>query len=157
MAAYQILTLCIPLLSALIVGVLTYKFAIRSKKFDLLYASKIPAFKDIAVKLTNYKTFCRGRVAYYQGNEFSPNYVAGVGALSHRIEITTVTDLNSIFLSKSNRESIRTLLNNISILCNIELHIAEGKDVATDYSNVYEAAALQVEALIDILYQDLNL
>ncbi|HJP62292.1 MAG TPA: hypothetical protein VJ844_02565 [Mucilaginibacter sp.] len=157
MNIYQTLSLVIPILSVIIVGVITYYFAIKSKKFELLYESKIPAFKEISAKLTEYKTFCWGRVAYYQGNAFSPYYSDQLKALHHRTEIAKSYESNSIFLSKRNRNAIIELLNAMSILCNIELQIASYPNNTNDYSDAYELAAKKVDSLIEMLYDDLNL
>ncbi|MEO6850457.1 MAG: hypothetical protein ABI203_04795 [Mucilaginibacter sp.] len=151
----QLWTLLIPVFSVIVAGLITYRFGIKSKMFDLLYASKIPAFKEITTKLTEYKAFCRGRVAYYQANEFSPYYTDAMGALHHRTEIAKVVDINSIFLSKANRDSISSLIGDMGSLCNIELYISSGD--TKDYSEVYIQAAKRAEDLIEIMYYDLNL
>jgi len=157
MTNYQIISLSTPILSVAIVGVTTYLFAIKSKKFDLLYASKIPAFKEIAKTLTEYRSFCLGRVAYYLANEASPYYNDRIGAFAHRLKIITVTDLNAIFLSKSNRDDIFNLIGSISTICSIELRIASKSGDTNDYTDVYLKSAKKTEALIEKLYKDLNL
>lgn len=127
----QILTLSIPILSALIIALITYRFAIKSKKFDLLYASKIPAFKEIAAKLTDFRLSCLGKVAEYKGLEFSP-YLVTSSVLIHRGYIAAVTDANAIFLSKDNREKLTKLMDNMGKLCSLELRLAGNPDDTGD-------------------------
>ena len=152
----QVITVISPLICTFLLGILTYKFAIKSKKFDLLYASKIPAFKEIAIKLTNYKTYCWGKYASINGMEFAAFFDEPGGALFHRKEIASVTEHNAIFLSKQNRKALEELIGSIGILCNIELHITNDNLISYN-SDPYENAAKKVEALIDTLYKDLNL
>ena len=156
MTTYQMFTLLIPILSAAIVGLLTYFFALKSKKFDLLYQNKVPAFKEIALKLTAYRNFCLGRVAFLQGNEFSPFWESGPGALHHRTEIANVIALNSIFLSKRNNDFLYSLLNDMSLMCNMEVSLITNPEMNVD-SNIYFNEVKRVDSAIQSLYSELNL
>ncbi|KQN32356.1 hypothetical protein ASE92_17265 [Pedobacter sp. Leaf41] len=156
MTLLQITTLLIPIAAASTVGLLTYFFAIKSKKFDLLYASKIPAFTEISSKLTKFKSSCFGKVAEYRGMDFSPYAYSG-STLAHLREIVEVVDANIIFLSKSNRNKIEQLLSQMGMACNLELRLAADKNDSADYSEVYQKLGHETEKLIELLYKDLNL
>jgi hypothetical protein len=72
MDIYKALAIISPFVSAALGGLLTYFFTIRGKRYDLLYQSKIPAFNEVSLELTAFRNYCMGRVASYEGNEFSP-------------------------------------------------------------------------------------
>lgn len=156
MNLFQFFTLLIPIAAAIGVGVITYFYAIKSKKFDLLYASKIPAFKEIAAKLTDFRSSCLGRVAEYSGTDFSPYSCTG-SALTHRTDIVIAVDANIIFLSRSSRQEIMKLLNKMGVLCNLELRLAANPDDIKDYREIYQQFGDDTEKLIELLYNELNL
>lgn len=153
---YKILSILSPFVSASLAGILTYYFTLKTKKFDILYQNKIPAFKEIAATLVDFKKFCWGRTAYFQGNEFSPYYEDSVGTLEHRTKIAETSEFNSIFLSPDCKQSIDNLLNEMSGLCNAEIAIVSG-DTMPGVEKEYERIALTTENCINKLYNDLNL
>ena len=155
---FKTFTLISPFIAAFIAARLTFFFSLKSKKFDIIYANKIPAFKNINEKLIEYKIFCLGRVAYFEGNGLSPYWVEDIGAFELRKSITKVYEENSIFVSKKSRSSIEKLINNLSLLCNMEIQIVDNKlDEKIDLKETYNNAYLEVDELIQILYEELNL
>jgi len=153
-----IFTLLSPFIAAFIAARLTYFFTLKSKKFDILYANKIPAFKNINDELIKYKIFCLGRVAFLEGNELSPYWSEYIGVFEFRKSITKVYEENLIFVSKKSRKAIENLINNQSLLCNIEIQLVDNElddsiDLKTSYFNAY----VEVDELIQILYEELNL
>ncbi|RKS03196.1 hypothetical protein [Flavobacterium sp. 102] len=153
---FKVLAVVSPFISAFLAGLLTYYFTLKTKKFDILYQNKIPAFKEIALKLIELKKFCLGRSAYYQGNEFSPYWEENLGALEHRTAVAEIFEINSIFLSKSSKKSIENLISEMSGLCNAEISIA-GTNEISGVEKEYERIAKITEETINILYSDLNL
>jgi hypothetical protein len=153
---YKVLSIASPFISALLASLLTYYFTLKTKRFDILYENKIPAFKEISIKLIEFKKFCNGRVAYFIGNEYSPYYEANAGTLHHRTEIAQVSEFNSIFLSTESRSLIEDLLNQMSGLCNAEVAILSG-DQMPGIEKEYERLSKLTENCISKLYSDLNL
>ena len=153
---FKILAIISPFVSAFLAGLLTYYFTLKTKKFDILYQNKIPAFKEITLKLIELKKFCLGRIAYFQGNEVSPYWEENLGALEHRTSITEIFEINSIFLSKSSKNSIESLINEMGGLCNAEISLASN-DELPGVEKEYERIAKISEKTINILYSDLNL
>lgn len=153
---YKILAIVSPFLSAILTGLITYNITMKGKRFDLLYQSKIPAFKDLSVALTNYKNFCTGRVAFYEGNEYSPYWEEGTGTLRHRTEIAEVSSMNSIYFSLKTRKSIEDLLNSMAGLCVAEFQIVLKNELLClkeSYFDMYE----KTETCINEIYAELNL
>lgn len=158
MDVFKILAIVSPFISAILTALVTYRFTIKNKKFDILYQNKIPAFKDVATELINYKKYCLGQAASYQGNEFSPYYDEGEGTLTHRKKIAEVAEMNVLFLSTKSKVLIGNLINNMSIACNIELYIAAGKESEfPELDKSYEDTASQVDEIIEELYRELRL
>jgi hypothetical protein len=153
---YKLLSIVSPFVSAFLASLFTYFFTLRTKRFDILYQNKIPAFKEITSKLIDLKKFCIGRVAYFSGNEYSPYYEENVGALHHRTEIANITDLNSVFFSTKSRNTIDNLLNELSGLCNAEASIVSGNEMLRA-ENEYERISRVIEKCIETLYSELNI
>jgi hypothetical protein len=153
---YKTLAVISPFASAIMAGLITYFFTLKTKKFDILYENKIPAFKEIVSKLNDLKKFCLGRNAYIEGNEFSPYWEENIGALEQRTSVAEVFENNSIFLSKSSKKSIENLINEMSGLCNAEISLASNDDLL-GIEKEYERIAEITEKTINILYSDLNL
>lgn len=155
---FKYLAILSPFVAAFIAARLTYFFSLKSKKFDILYANKIPAFKNINEVLTEYKIFCLGRVAFFEGNELSPYWTEDVGAFEFRRKITKVYENNSIFISQKNRKVIEEFINNLSLLCNMEIHLVdEVIDESIDLKKSYFNSYIEVEKIIEIFYKELNL
>ncbi|QNR85076.1 hypothetical protein H9N25_00770 [Pedobacter riviphilus] len=128
----------------------------KGKRIDLYYQSKLPAFKELSIALANYKNYCLGKTAFYEGNEFSPFMEAQGGTLEHRGLIAQTASINSMYFSLKSRLAVEELLNQMSGLCNAELYIAQGQDVGNlkdDYFEMSQAA----ERCIDGLYKELKL
>ncbi len=70
MEFYKILAIVSPFISALLTGFITYNLTMKQKRFDLLYQSKIPAFKDLSVALINYKNYCLGKASLFEAMNF---------------------------------------------------------------------------------------
>lgn len=153
---YKILAIISPFLSAILASYATYYYTLKTKRFDILYQNKIPAFKEIVTRLIELKKFCIGRLAHYEGNEYSPYYEESTGVLEHRTLLADSYELNSIFLSKSSRKSIENLLDDLSGLCNAERCIGSGDDTL-NVENEYGRIAKITEDTINKLYSELNL
>ena len=156
MDIFKIATLVSPFVSASLVGLLTYYFTIKTKKFNVLYLNKLTAFKEITNKLTGFKNFCNGRIAFLQGNEFAPFYEKNIGTLYYRTEIANISELNSIFLSKKGQQVIEDLINRMSTLCTAELAIVQN-DKELNIIGLYENLLNQTENCIRNLYLEINL
>lgn len=152
---FKALAIISPFISAAIAGVISYLVMISGKRYDFMYQSKIPAFKDLSLSLINYKNYCLGKVANYEGNEFSPYFELEGSTLQHRTVIAQVASLNTIYFSDSTRKLIDELMNSMSSLCNAELHIASGQEFE-DLESSYYSMSEKVELCITALYKELN-
>jgi hypothetical protein len=156
MDIFKTLAIISPFVSAALGGLITYFFTIRGKRYDLLYQSKIPAFKEVSLELTAFRNYCLGKVASYEGNEFSPYLEEGKGTLTHRTDIALAIAHNGIFFKPTSREAVEKLMNDMSMLCNVELGLAAGNEYG-DLKNNYWEMANKTTSVIDVLYKELNL
>ncbi len=141
--------------SATLVTYFNYQFGLRTKKLDILYTNRLAAFKEVSKNLVAFKNFCTGKIAYEQGNEFSPFYNEGFGALQHRTEIAKSLESNAIFLSEDSRVIVTDLLNQMSGLCNGEAVLAsEPSDL--NLVNEYKRMESMSESAIEVLYNELG-
>jgi hypothetical protein len=150
---YQFFTLFLPLASASVVGYLTYRFAIKSKKFDILYQHKVPAFKEVTYKLINYKAYCLGRITHLTGNPVSPYYDDELNAMHYHGEVAKAVDLNIIFLSESNKLIINQLLYKMEGISTSEIDFGRDQMMVDWLNEIVE----EIEKVINVLYTDLNL
>ena len=156
MTTIQIIAIISPFVSATLTAYLTYKLTSRSKKVDIVYQSKIPAFKAIASNIISFKNFCEGRVAYFLGSESHPFYTDSLATLEHRTKIALSLQENAVFISKDSRHIISDFLNQMSGLCSAELAIA-GQDSHMQPKEEYERMAILADSTVEVLYTELNL
>jgi hypothetical protein len=150
---FRLLAIISPFVSATLAGFLSYYFSMRTKRFDILYQNKIPAFKEVVSKLVEYKKYCLGRIAFLNGHETSPYWEKDAASLIHRVEIASVFDVNSIFVSPKSKKSIQNLLDEMGSICSAEI----SNDLMPGIEKDYERISIVVESCIDTLYSDLNL
>lgn len=153
---YKFLAIVSPFVSATLSGFLTYFYTLRTKKIEILYQNNIPAFREITQKLIELKRFCNGRIAFFQANEFSPDYEENIGTLAHRTEISNASNLNSVFLSSKSKDCIDKLLNELSGLCNAEISIIQGNEML-GIENEYLRVLNLTDNCINTLFKELKL
>lgn len=145
--------------SPILIGVLTYWFSNKSKKMELLYQNKIPAFNELNRALVDFKKYLHGLIAEEQGNEYSPYYGGGEhSAFEHRGIISEIADVNAIYLNNKSRKALEDLTNNMAGLCNLDaMRVLNQLDTDVSYISSYESQIKRVDEVIEILYKDLNL
>lgn len=156
MTTIQLIAIASPFVSATLTAFLTHKLTSKSKKVDIIYQNKIPAFKAIASELISFKGFCEGRVAYFIGSEFHPFYTEFLNTLECRTKIALSFQENAVFISKDSRVIISDFLNQMGGLCNAELAIA-GHDPDMQLKEEYERMATLADSAIEVLFKELNL
>ena len=156
MTTIQIIAIISPFVSAALTAFLTFQFTSQSKRLDILYQNKVPAFKEIAANIISFKNFCEGRVAYFQANEFHPFYTDSLGTLEHRTKIASSLEANVVFVSKAARTVVSDFLNQMSGLCNAELAMSGGDNDMQPISE-YQRMSTLGDSAVEILYNELNL
>ena len=152
---FQIASILSPFIAAILVSLLSYSFTTRTKRKEFLYQNRLEAFKLIAAKITSFKKYCIGKIALHSGHEFSPYYDEEGSGLTFRTEIANEAELNQLFLTRKSRNAIDSLLGNMSLVCNAELHAPSSADA--DYGNVYDISLRECEKCLEVLYKELNL
>lgn len=143
--------------SATLVTYFNYKFGVRTKKLDILYTNRLIAFKGLASKIVSFQNFCCGKIAFSEGNEYSPFYEEGFGALHHRTEIAQSLQTNAIFLSYDSKVIITDLLNQMSALCNGEAALAGNDKADQNLDSEYSRMEKLSESAREVLYKELGL
>ena len=152
---FQIASILSPFIAAILASLLSYSFTTRTKRKEFLYQNRLEAFKLIAAKITSFKKYCIGKIALHSGHEFSPYYDEEGSGLTFRTEIANEAELNQLFLTRKSRNAIDSLLGNMSLVCNAELHAPSSADA--DYGNVYDISLRECEKCLEVLYKELNL
>jgi hypothetical protein len=143
--------------SATLVTYFNYKFGVKTKKLDILFNNRLTAFKEVSFKIVSFKNFCTGKLAYLQGNEYSPFYDEGFGSLHHRTEIANSLQRNAVFLSKDSRTVVTDLLNQMSGLCNGEAALAGNSNEDLNLEGEYSRMEDLSENVIEVLYKELGM
>jgi len=141
-----------PIVSGIIVGIVTNALVNRSKRIELLYQHKIPAFQEIYKILTDYKFELESNVYDSEFLESNPDAKGSVETVSL---LNNASVRNSIYLNKKSRQSIMDLVSKIHSMCSFQLTMVQ-EDLKLDKS-LYIDMAIEVNKVIDILYKDLNI
>jgi hypothetical protein len=152
---YQLAAVISPFISASLAGALTYFYSTKTKRKEYLYQNRIEAFKQIFAKISALKKYCAGKIASYGGHEFSPFWAEGPGGLHHRTEIAEAALMNQIFLSKASQRVIDELIDDLGMMCNIDLQISSNSEL--DYSSIYVTTLARSEQCLELLYTELDL
>ena len=152
---YKGVALFSPLLTATLTSTITYYFALKGKKFDILYQNKISECKAVVIKLVDYKVYCMGRIAYLQGNELAPHWEEGTGTLSHQTEISQAVALNTFYLSQNSVDNLNNLISAMSVLSNVEMDNNIGKEVDR-IDKVYFTMIDRIENCGNVIKRDLQ-
>ncbi|WP_303312187.1 hypothetical protein [Hymenobacter sp. BT730] len=156
---FKIFLTIAPFISAGLASFLTYSFGTKAKRKEYLYQNRVESFRQIAIKVSELKKYCFGKIALIQGNEFSPFFDLEGSGLMHRSAIADTVDFNQIFLTKKSRQYLDELIAHMSFICNKELAIS-GRGMHEEPSNdssVYESTVKKADECLAVLYRELDL
>ena len=110
----------------------------------------------MSLEWTAFRNYGLGKAASYEDNEFFAYLEEGKDSLTHRTGIAMAIARNGIFFESKSRETVERLMNDISILCNVELGRSAGNDLG-GLKDIYWKMADKTSNAIDTLYKELNL
>ncbi|PWB21485.1 hypothetical protein [Flavobacterium sp. HTF] len=136
-----------PIISGIIVGVVTHKLSNRSKRIEILYQNKIRAFNELHKILIDYRFELEPNI---YNNPFLERSTDAKGAVETLSLLNNALVRNNIYLNEESRKSVMDLVTKINFFCNFQKQ---------DFENInpYIDMAVEVKRVIDILYKDLNL
>jgi hypothetical protein len=151
---FKVLAVVSPFIS----GYVTYWLTNRSKKSELLYQHRMPAFKEVVAVLVKIRQYAEGKIALERGAEFSPYFDEAGSALSLRTELANASAVNEIFLTDKSKRLIQDVDSQIGIFCNAEIWITsrpieETESRTADYTPLHNV----VERSLKGLYKEMNL
>lgn len=151
---FKIAAIVSPFLS----GYVTYMLTNRSKKSELLYQNRMPAFKEVVAVLVKIRRYAEGKIALERGAEFSPYFDEAGSALSLRTELANASAVNEIFLTDKSKRLIQDVDSQIGIFCNAEIWIA-GRLIDEEVPRIADYTPLHnvVERSLKGLYKEMNL
>ncbi|MET3026078.1 hypothetical protein ABXT06_05325 [Flavobacterium sp. UW10123] len=136
-----------PIVSGIIVGVVTHILSNRSKRIEILYQNKTRAFNEIHKILIDYR-FELEQIIYK--NPFLERSSEAKDSVETLTLLNNALVRNSIYLNKQSREAVMDLVTKINFYC-----ISQTQDF--ENINPYISMAVEIKNVIDILYKDLNL
>lgn len=144
---FKWLAIISPIISGIIVGVVTHKLSNRSKRIEILYQNKTRAFNELHKILIDYRFELEPNIYNNPFLERSSDAKESVETLSL---LNNALVRNSIYLNEESRKSVMDLVTKINLFCNFQKQ---------DFENInpYIDMAVEVKKVIDILYKDLNL
>jgi len=151
-----------PFIAACVASWITYYFTLRQKKHELLLQEKLHAFKAIQAYLVSLRRYCEAGIAEVEGGDFNPTFESlpendPKSALIHSTALQNVIDSNLIFISHSARKALNELIQQVYMLCSMELAISSDPELKSSSPSGYSATIREVENCINILYSELKL
>lgn len=154
-----------PFIAAFVASFLTYLFAVKVKKHEVLLAQRIPAFKSIQKELVSFRRYYIASLSEMVGNEFAPKLndlskEDRKSPLEQRDALEVVLADNLIFLSKGSRNCLNALEDSLGLLCNVELlHVTEPENeiLQSEAKGLYERILSQIDECIEEMYKELRL
>ncbi|KGO86278.1 hypothetical protein Q765_11910 [Flavobacterium rivuli WB 3.3-2 = DSM 21788] len=136
-----------PIVSGIIVGIVTHKLSNRSKRIDILYQNKIRAFHEFHKILINYRFELEPSI---YNNPFLERSFDAKGSVETLNILNNAFVSNSIYLNKESTKAVMDLMTKINFFCGFNKH---------DFENInpYLDMAVEVNKVVNILYKDLNL
>lgn len=155
--------LSLSVLAALMASIATHYFTVRSKRLDILYSERLPAYKAAQSALVSLKKYCRACKHEMLANELAPQIPDlkpddKNTALQHRIALTHALDDHGIFLSPSSRRAIEAVIGSgLDSICIFELNEADdsGEEYYHKLLTSYEGGIRAVDKCMHILSREL--
>jgi len=133
----EIFSFISPFIAAFLASGLTYYFAIRAKKHEIIVQERLLAFKAIHRVLLRFRKYYWARIGDRDFSEFA----LGTDSLENDDKLSPLEQLhlldsvladNEIFLPKKSRELFSDLNRKLSMLCSSEMYVAsQSDDLAT--------------------------
>lgn len=136
-----------PIVSGIILGVVSHKLSNRSKRVEILFQNKIRAFNELHKILINYRFELEPNI---YNNPFLTRSIDAKESVETLNLLNNALVHNSIYLNKESRKALMDLTTKINAFCRFRKE---------DFENInpYIDMAVEVNRVIDILYKDLNL
>jgi hypothetical protein len=140
-----------PIFSGIIGGIISHLLSNRSKRLDILYQHKIPAFKEMHKILVEYKLSVDRlvHVSEFLDDTQRTTSINTVNLLNDSFE------LNGLYFNKKSRQMILSLIGDIHNMCSFELAVLQDdyKHTTLPYGNM----VVIIDKVIEQLYSDINL
>jgi hypothetical protein len=151
---FKVLAVVSPFVS----GYVTYWLTNRSKKSELLYQHRMPAFKEVVGVLVKIRQYAEGKIALERGAEFSPYFDEAGSALSLRTDLANASAVNEIFLTDKSKRLIQEVDSQLGVFYNAEIWITgrpieEAEPRIADYLPLHNV----VERCLKGLYKEMDL
>jgi len=153
-----------PFIAGLMASGVTYYFTLRMKTREIILVERLKAFKLLHQKIASLKKYCTVRELERDGSEFAPTVAClskddQNSILGHRTEIWSLVEENGIFLSKRSQKAIQALDSQLSLLCNMELSLAEStplNEIVDSASDGYKVGRQAAEECLDALFAEIQ-
>lgn len=144
---FKWLAIASPIISSVIVGIVSHKLSNRSKRIEILYQNKVRAFNELHKILTDYRFELEYDV---YNNPFLEKNSDAKGSLETLSLLNNALVRNSIYLNEKSRKAVMDLVTKINFYCTF-------KKEEFPNINPYIEMAVEIKKVTDVLYKDLNL
>lgn len=144
---FKWLAIASPIISSVIVGIVSHKLSNRSKRIEILYQNKVRAFNELHKILTDYRFELEYDV---YNNPFLEKNSDAKGSLETLSLLNNALVRNSIYLNEKSRQAVMDLVTKINFYCTF-------KKEEFPNINPYIEMAVEIKKVTDVLYKDLNL
>lgn len=136
-----------------------------SKKHTMLFDEKIIVFKKLQKRLVNFKKYCIAMIGEVGDvSEFHPNLQVlsadiDKSALPHITALYEIKQEDFIFLSEKSKELLSSLLNSLSMMPSMEIHILRDNndsEIQKNFTEVYLNAIEKIDECLIGLFNELE-
>lgn len=158
----QLYTYAAPFIAAFVASWLTYTFAIKQKKYEVLLKEKLIAIKAVQERLTSLKRYCEASIAEVEGGDFNPNLESLLptdpkSALMHSTALQYTVDANYLFLTPKEKQSLEEVAIALGMLCSMELTMSADPSFKDSTPSGYRGALREIQNCLNLLYEELRL
>jgi hypothetical protein len=153
--AAQIWDVLAPFIAAGLASWLTYHFALKQRRGEILIDQRLAAFNSLQAALVDLVHYCEFK--HHPGDDIGPSLPEGTpkSALLNIQIISQCFDANRIFISKKSRELLSKLLGLVSMAASMELAVVS--DPELEDRSLYGQIREDADSCLESLHTELGL
>lgn len=157
-------SLASPFIAGFIASWVTYFFGVRGKRYDLVQAERLAAFRVLKERLLSLARYARARAANIDGGDLEPrtsDLAEGEGPnsfLMFHAEIGRVIDDYAHVVRGDAREALNELMARLQLVCHMQVAITgDPEDRSEATADMYRSTASLATKCVDRVYSGLQL
>jgi hypothetical protein len=153
--AAQVWDVLAPFVAAILASWLTYWFAMRQRRGEILLEQRLAAFNALQAALVGLVHYCEFK--HRPGDDIGPSLPEGtpISALHNVQRLSHCVDANRIYISSPTRTALTKLCRSVSIAASMELAVLS--DPSLEDRSLYGQMRKDADLCIERLHSELHL